>query len=135
MWLGLCFISEGAIPFAAKDPLRVIPVSMVGGAVTGALSVEWGRPTAALCALYERWSEGGTGLLITGNVQVDRRYLERPGNVCIDGPQDSEARTLLTQLATAGLAVAEGRLGPPRRWAAERSAGDAVRGSERERLG
>ena len=37
--LGFCFISEGAIPFAAKDPLRVIPVSMVGGAVTGALSM------------------------------------------------------------------------------------------------
>ncbi len=37
--LGFCFISEGAIPFAAKDPLRVIPVAMVGGAVTGALSM------------------------------------------------------------------------------------------------
>lgn len=29
--LGLCFISEGAIPFAAKDPLRVIPASIAGG--------------------------------------------------------------------------------------------------------
>jgi PTS system fructose-specific IIC component len=37
--LGLCFISEGAIPFMAKDPLRVIPISMVGGALTGALSM------------------------------------------------------------------------------------------------
>ena len=37
--LGLCFISEGAIPFMAKDPLRVIPVCMVGGAITGALSM------------------------------------------------------------------------------------------------
>ncbi|REC95503.1 PTS fructose-like transporter subunit IIB [Kushneria indalinina] len=37
--LGLCFISEGAIPFAAKDPLRVIPISIVGGAMTGALSM------------------------------------------------------------------------------------------------
>jgi PTS system fructose-specific IIC component len=35
--LGLSFISEGAIPFAVADPLRVIPSSMVGGAVTGAL--------------------------------------------------------------------------------------------------
>jgi PTS system fructose-specific IIC component len=40
--LGLCFISEGAIPFAAKDPLRVIPISMIGGAVTGALSMWFG---------------------------------------------------------------------------------------------
>ncbi|MEQ5802834.1 PTS fructose-like transporter subunit IIB [Halomonas sp. H10-9-1] len=37
--LGLCFISEGAIPFAAKDPLRVIPACIAGGAVTGALSM------------------------------------------------------------------------------------------------
>ena len=37
--LGLCFISEGAIPFAAKDPLRVIPACMLGGAITGALSM------------------------------------------------------------------------------------------------
>ena len=35
--LGLSFISEGAIPFAAADPLRVIPSMMAGGAVTGAL--------------------------------------------------------------------------------------------------
>ena len=40
--LGLCFISEGAIPFAAKDPMRVIPACMVGGALTGALSMLFG---------------------------------------------------------------------------------------------
>ena len=40
--LGLCFISEGAIPFAAKDPLRVIPASITGGALTGALSMYFG---------------------------------------------------------------------------------------------
>ncbi|SBS70542.1 fructose-specific PTS transporter subunit EIIC [uncultured Microbacterium sp.] len=40
--LGAAFISEGAIPFAAADPLRVIPASMVGGAVTGALSMWFG---------------------------------------------------------------------------------------------
>ncbi|MFF2061927.1 fructose-specific PTS transporter subunit EIIC [Streptomyces sp. NPDC058200] len=37
--LGASFITEGAIPFAAADPLRVIPSAMVGGAVTGALSM------------------------------------------------------------------------------------------------
>ncbi|MFE6040781.1 fructose-specific PTS transporter subunit EIIC [Streptomyces sp. NPDC056452] len=40
--LGASFISEGAIPFAAADPLRVIPSVMAGGAVTGALSMAFG---------------------------------------------------------------------------------------------
>ncbi|QDY89520.1 PTS lactose transporter subunit IIC [Arthrobacter sp. UKPF54-2] len=40
--LGASFISEGAIPFAAADPLRVIPASMLGGAVTGAMSMAFG---------------------------------------------------------------------------------------------
>ena len=37
--LGASFISEGAIPFAAADPLRIIPPCMAGGAVTGAMSM------------------------------------------------------------------------------------------------
>ncbi len=36
--MGLCFITEGAIPYAASDPLRVIPSCMVGAAVAGAVS-------------------------------------------------------------------------------------------------
>ena len=40
--LGASFISEGAIPFAAADPLRVIPASMLGGALTGAISMAAG---------------------------------------------------------------------------------------------
>ncbi|MEU7317714.1 fructose-specific PTS transporter subunit EIIC [Streptomyces sp. NPDC007083] len=45
--LGASFISEGAIPFAAADPLRVIPASMAGGAVTGALSMGFGSTLRA----------------------------------------------------------------------------------------
>ncbi|MFD1008282.1 MULTISPECIES: PTS fructose-like transporter subunit IIB [Oceanisphaera] len=45
--LGLCFISEGAIPFAARDPLRVIPCCMIGGALTGALSMLFGAKLLA----------------------------------------------------------------------------------------
>ena len=45
--LGASFISEGAIPFAAADPLRVIPASMVGGAVTGALTMAFGVTSQA----------------------------------------------------------------------------------------
>ncbi|MFI9255766.1 fructose-specific PTS transporter subunit EIIC [Streptomyces sp. NPDC053069] len=45
--LGASFISEGAIPFAAADPLRVIPSAMVGGALTGALSMTFGATLRA----------------------------------------------------------------------------------------
>jgi fructose PTS system EIIBC or EIIC component len=41
-FMGISFITEGAIPFAASDPLRVIPSVMVGSAVTGALSMLFG---------------------------------------------------------------------------------------------
>ncbi len=40
--LGLCFISEGAIPFAARDPFRVIPCCIIGGAITGGLALAFG---------------------------------------------------------------------------------------------
>ncbi|MCW1874075.1 PTS fructose transporter subunit IIBC [Erwinia sp. INIA-01] len=45
--LGLCFISEGAIPFAARDPMRVLPCCIVGGAVTGAISMAIGAKLMA----------------------------------------------------------------------------------------
>ncbi|MFI0188406.1 fructose-specific PTS transporter subunit EIIC [Streptomyces sp. NPDC017082] len=45
--LGASFISEGAIPFAAADPLRVIPSAMAGGALTGALSMTFGATLRA----------------------------------------------------------------------------------------
>lgn len=45
--LGLCFISEGAIPFAARDPMRVLPCCIVGGAVTGAISMAMGAKLMA----------------------------------------------------------------------------------------
>ncbi|MDH2925173.1 PTS system D-fructose-specific IIB component (F1P-forming) (Frc family) /PTS system D-fructose-specific IIC component (F1P-forming) (Frc family) [Nicoletella semolina] len=40
--LGLCFISEGALPFVAADPVRVIATSILGGATTGAISMAFG---------------------------------------------------------------------------------------------
>jgi PTS system fructose-specific IIC component len=40
--LGLSFITEGAIPFAAKDPIRVLPACIVGSAITGGLSMLFG---------------------------------------------------------------------------------------------
>lgn len=45
--LGLCFITEGAIPFGARDPIRVLPCCIVGGAITGALSMAVGAKLMA----------------------------------------------------------------------------------------
>ena len=53
-------------------------------ALTEGLADGDNRATPAHQTLYRKWSEGGAGIIITGNVQVDRRYLERPGNIAID---------------------------------------------------
>jgi 2,4-dienoyl-CoA reductase-like NADH-dependent reductase (Old Yellow Enzyme family) len=64
------------------------------------------RATRAHERLYRTWSEGGAGLLLTGNVQVDRHDLERPANVAIDptAPRtcDAAARERLRRWAQAG---------------------------------
>lgn len=50
-----------------------------------------GVPTPALNAAYEQWSQGGWGLVLTGNVQVDERYLGQPGdNVLLEGDDASQ---------------------------------------------
>ena len=59
------------------------------------------RATDRHATLYKRWAQSGAGLLITGNVMIDRRYLERPGNVAIDGLQSKEAIATLEAYASA----------------------------------
>jgi 2,4-dienoyl-CoA reductase-like NADH-dependent reductase (Old Yellow Enzyme family) len=54
-------------------------------ALTEGLADSMNRATQELERLYRAWSLGGAGLAITGNVQVDRTHLERPGNVVVDG--------------------------------------------------
>ncbi|UCC13341.1 MAG: NADH:flavin oxidoreductase/NADH oxidase family protein [Gammaproteobacteria bacterium] len=63
----------------------VLPNRIAKAAMTEGLADADDRATDRHATLYRRWSRGGAGLLITGNVMVDRRYLERPGNVVIDG--------------------------------------------------
>jgi len=74
------------------------------GAMTEGLGDPFNRATSGHVRLYRRWAEGGAGMLLTGNVQVDRRYLERPGNVAIDGEQSNEAIAALREYAKAGTA-------------------------------
>ncbi|PKQ06761.1 MAG: NADH:flavin oxidoreductase [Alphaproteobacteria bacterium HGW-Alphaproteobacteria-12] len=72
------------------------------GAMTEGLGDARNQATGGHVRLYRRWAEGGAGMLLTGNVQVDRRYLERPGNVAIDGVQSNEAIAALREYAKAG---------------------------------
>lgn len=78
-----------ALPCGVRIPNRLAKAPMTEGLADHRL-----RATERHVRLYRRWSEGGAGLHITGNVQIDRRVLERPGNVAIDnngGLQQLEA--------------------------------------------
>jgi len=90
--------------FSIADPLTLpcgvrLKNRLVKAAMTEGLADRFNRSTPRLETLYRRWAAGGAGTLITGNVQVDRRYLERPGNIAIDGPQPAEAMRALEKLA------------------------------------
>jgi 2,4-dienoyl-CoA reductase-like NADH-dependent reductase (Old Yellow Enzyme family) len=83
----------------------VLPNRLAKSAMTEGLADAHNRATPAHATLYRRWAEGGLGLSITGNIQIDRDHLERPGNIAIGGPQDESAMAALAALAVAGKAA------------------------------
>lgn len=87
------------LPCGAHVPNRIAKASMTEG-----LATPDGVPTPELDRLYRVWSDGGAGVLLTGNVQVDRDHLERPGNVVVDREPDAEMRAALARWAAAGTA-------------------------------
>ena len=69
----------------------VLPNRLAKAAMTEGLADDQLHATHRHETLYSRWSDGGAGLLITGNVMIDHRVLERPGNVAIDpAPAEGE---------------------------------------------
>ena len=68
--------------------------------MTEGLAGRLGVPGEELCRLYEIWSDGGAGMLLSGNIMVDRHHLERPGNVVIDRPPDLEMHQALKRWAS-----------------------------------
>jgi len=72
------------------------------GPMTEGLADPSNHATEELARLYRLWSEGGAGLLVSGNVLVDRRYMERPGNVAIE---DRSGLAKLKSYAVAGTAT------------------------------
>ena len=83
----------------------ILPNRIAKAAMTEGLSDKKLQATDRLANLYRTWSEGGAGLLITGNVMIDQRVLERAGNVAIDitaGGDSLESRVKLQRWAQAG---------------------------------
>lgn len=67
---------------------RVLPNRLAKSSMSEAMGTMDNRVTPELVRLYARWAEGGTGLIITGNVMVDRRALGEPGNVVLEDDRD-----------------------------------------------
>jgi 2,4-dienoyl-CoA reductase-like NADH-dependent reductase (Old Yellow Enzyme family) len=65
----------------------VLPNRIAKSAMSEQLGTVAGAPDDRIVRLYERFGRSGTGLLITGNVMIDRRALGEPGNIVFDGPE------------------------------------------------
>lgn len=89
-----------------KLPCGAVLLNRLGkAAMTEGLADTEGRPTAELEKLYGIWSDGGAGLLLSGNILIDGNHLERPGNVIIDAMPNEDMQTALkrwTAAATRG---------------------------------
>jgi 2,4-dienoyl-CoA reductase-like NADH-dependent reductase (Old Yellow Enzyme family) len=79
----------------------VLPNRLAKAAMTEGLADTAGRATPELNRLYGIWSDGGAGMLLSGNIQIDRDHLERPGNIVIDREPDERSAAALVSLATA----------------------------------
>ncbi len=84
------------LPCGATLPNRLAKAAMTEG-----LATPLGVPTAELERLYGLWSDGGAGMLLSGNIQVDADHLERPGNVVIDREPNEDMHTALSSWAAA----------------------------------
>ena len=76
-----------------NQPLRlpngtVLRNRLAKAAMSETLGTYDNRPTPELVQLYRRWAGSGLGLIITGNVMIDRRALGEPGNVAIEDESD-----------------------------------------------
>ena len=80
----------------------VLPNRLAKAAMTEGLADPRGRATPELARLYGLWADGGVGLSITGNVQIDGDHLERPGNVILQGRPDAAGHAGLVAMAQAG---------------------------------
>ncbi len=72
-------------------------------------------PDERLVRLYRRWAQGGSGLLVTGNVMVDRRALGEPANVVVEDDRHREALAAWAEASKSEGAVALVQINHPGR--------------------
>ena len=108
---GVVPVSDGADgasgPLGAPLQLRCgvrLKNRLVKAAMSDSLGDGAGGPTDAQIALYGRWVTGGAALSVIGEVQVDPRYPEKPGNLVLDGSVDSRRLRRMSTLADAASA-------------------------------
>lgn len=92
---------EHAMPPAAEvvdlsSPLTlacgaVLPNRIMKAALSEGLATAGHGPDTRLSTLYRQWGRGGYGLVVTGNVMVDRSHLGEPGNVVVEDGRDRDA--------------------------------------------
>ncbi len=98
------------VPARLSDPLTlpcntVLSNRIAKAAMTEGLADDQGRATPRNVRLYELWGKGGAGLLLTGNVLIDHRFLERPRNVIVErGGDIGHDRGMLREVAAAATA-------------------------------
>lgn len=95
-WPAACVLAsrvaiDTALGRSITLPSGLVLQNRIAKASTSESLGEHGDPNARLERLYRAWSEGGAGLILTGNAMVTRRYRERMGNVVLDEKTDRAA--------------------------------------------
>ncbi|MCU4296536.1 PTS lactose transporter subunit IIC [Brevibacterium permense] len=135
--LGAAFISEGAIPFAASDPLRVIPASVVGAAVTGgmtmAFSVTSQAPHGGVFVFFAIDSfllfllSVVVGTIISAVLVLALKILVRKGGAAGLAEAADRSAPATTAAASTGSTTGSGSAGEAQRAEPESSNADATR--------
>ncbi|MEJ1970398.1 MAG: NADH:flavin oxidoreductase/NADH oxidase family protein [Rhizomicrobium sp.] len=85
------------LPSGAVLPNRIVKAAMSEG-----MADADNHATPRLETLYRRWAHSGAGLLLSGNIQVDRWHLERPGNVVLEDARGLDALAAMAKAGASG---------------------------------
>ncbi len=83
-------------------PTGTLPHRLAKAAMSERIAAKDGAPSEELVRLYERWARGGAGLLITGNVMIDRRAIAESGNVVVEDESALDALRAWAQASKRG---------------------------------